>query len=449
MLLAAAGELPSAAVVAQPGGQPKHFWVNLNDGREVSWTVDVTRGGPYLATVAVHGVAGAQVELIVDGQSMSTVPTPDEWNNVSLGPARLTTGERLIQLRFHAPADVAGLAIRSLELIHADELDDLHDRLRRYRQGSEPTLHRLRGSRFGVMVQYGGWSYPRTGATLPADHVEVFDVERFLDQVQSCGATHLIWSLTWWTFALAAPSETVDRVVGHGGLTSERDLIGEIATAAQARGLMFFLYFHPGHDEHRGYNSTEWWRAQEWPDSFHFRGTGNRAMAMTNLCDLMVELGERYGDRLDGWFLDDGMLYHPAPFERLADCMRAGNSARVISYNPWMLPAMTPFQDIDFGEGRRDLDHVVLSGNGLLLSGPGNGLYAHCMEPVQDEWGVHEANQYQPLSDWTGAGLEHLMHKAWEFEVAVTFDLLMWYPGELDPAALTRLAEVAAGSTPA
>jgi hypothetical protein len=30
-------------------------------------------------------------------------------------------------------------------------------------------------------------------------------------------------------------------------------------------------------------------------------------------------------DLLDGWFLDDGMLYHPAPFERLADSLRAGN----------------------------------------------------------------------------------------------------------------------------
>ena len=32
---------------------------------------------------------------------------------------------------------------------------------------------------------------------------------------------------------------------------------------------------------------------------------------------VLTEVGQRYGPRLAGWFLDDGMLYYPAPFERL------------------------------------------------------------------------------------------------------------------------------------
>ncbi len=443
-LVAAAGELEPSATVAEPGGQPKYFWVDLNDSRRIAWTVDVARDGAYLATLAVHGAADARVEVLVDGGLAQSAECPSEWANLALGLLRLRSGERRIELRFHTRGQDTNLSVRSLELIHDDELGEYHQRLADYRQASRPTLDRLRRSGFGLMVQYGRWSYPRTGTRLPSDHVEVFDVERFLDQVQACGATHVIWSLTWWTFDLAAPSRTVDGIVGATGATPERDLVGELASAAHERGLLFFLYFHPGHDAHLGYNSTEWWRAQRWPDTFHRTGTGDRARAMSNLRALLTELGERYADRLDGWFLDDGMLYHPAPFEALADDMRAGNSARLISYNPWILPAVTPFQDLDFGEGRRDLDSVTVAEDGVLLSGPADGLYAHCMEPVQDEWGVHEPDQYQPLSAWSGAGLNRLMAQARPAQVAVTFDLLMWYPGEMDPAALARLTAVKA-----
>jgi len=56
----------------------------------------------------------------------------------------------------------------------------------------------MRGTGYGVMLQYGGWGYPLHGPKKPwSDVVNAFDTEKFARMVdEDMGARWVIWSIT-------------------------------------------------------------------------------------------------------------------------------------------------------------------------------------------------------------------------------------------------------------
>ncbi len=95
------------------------------------------------------------------------------------------------------------------------------------------------------------------------------------------------------------------------------------------------------------------------------------------LDDSITEIGQRYGTNLDGFFFDDGMvLYYPASFEQLHTAARTGNPNRLISWNDYVFPRVTDFQDVWFGEGSHGQSQngsAAAGGNGVFTSGPTKG----------------------------------------------------------------------------
>uniref|UniRef100_UPI00286D65D9 hypothetical protein n=2 Tax=Salinibacterium sp. TaxID=1915057 RepID=UPI00286D65D9 len=227
-------------------------------------------------------------------------------------------------------------SIKSIELVSAAPWAGFQQRVAEFKLASSATRDQFSKSGLGLMFQYGPWSHPSTGANPDIEtHTNAFDVNAFADLVQSTGAGHDIWSVSWWTYQMQAPISSVDAVVGNGARTATRDLIGALADAFHARGIMFMLDYHVGQDEHLGYNSTDFWQAQQWPSSFSSTATGDRSTMFTNWQSIVSEIGNRYGSRLGGWFFDDGLIYYPANFEQLGATARAGNPARLVSWNSW------------------------------------------------------------------------------------------------------------------
>jgi hypothetical protein len=397
VLMAAASEHNSGLkqLYSGAGVYPKHFWfTNWNDKDYLKWTISAPAEADYHVYVKLSSGAAVPLRLSVEGRSTSLAFTTRTigWDRLDAGVIRIPAGtSKLALLRNNT--DSNNVSILSMELIRERDRAAYEKRVTAFRSDTSWLSH----AKYGVMFQAGPWGYPQTGTEHKSleQYANDFDVPRFVATVKSTGAQYVIWSMTWWTYQVCAPIQSVDQIVGNRSRTSSRDLIGEIATALKRENIRFMLYYHCGHDGHLGYNSTDWWQKQQFPAAeFTNRAVGDRSVFFNNWIKVVTEVGKRYGDKLDGWFFDDGLIYYPAPFERLGKAAKAGNPARLIAYNPWVAVRQTDFQDVWMGENYHGEPMFGSAGKGgVFTDGPQKGLLQQCMFTVEQDWGVHAANQ--------------------------------------------------------
>ncbi|HEX5787545.1 MAG TPA: hypothetical protein VFY03_05160, partial [Woeseiaceae bacterium] len=147
---------------------------------------------------------------------------------------------------------------------------------------------------------------------------------------------------------------------------------------------------------------------------------------------------------LDGWFFDDGVVYYPAPFEKLGQAARAGNPNRLISWNAWVSASVTEFQDVMFGEGHHGepvTGSAPAGGDGILTAGPSAGLLEHGMFMTANDWGIHDTDQsvesiVTPVQagEWIAAAAER--------NVPISFTLVMWEDGTVPAQSLELFRRV-------
>lgn len=418
-------------------GNPKHAWLSSFDqGEYLEWDVSLSQGEEFVVTQYLNTAAsGESFKLeVVGGDSLDFTPNSHGWSREEVGSLYIPAGNNTLKLT--RLSNHGGVEIRSLELVGAGDKQARDIRIQSFKSdGTEFTEHR-----YGVMLQYGPWGYPQSGPKKSMEQQTAdFDVSSFVNMIKSTGADYVIWSATWWEFKWSAPIVAVDNIVGHSDLTTDRDLFGEIATALDFEGIDFYLYYHTGQDSHLGYNSTQWWQAQNWPDSYRSSGTGNRDTFFNNWMSVVRDVGERYGELLDGWFFDDGgVVYYPAPFEQLGAAAKAGNPNRLISYNPWVAAHVSDFEDVSFGEECK-VEGAPIGGNGILTSTGDKGVYGHCMHPMENTWGVYHENQVIGSSRYTvdsayASVLDHIDRRS-----PVSFNMMMHEDGSVSPESLAVL----------
>ena len=434
VLMAASGQLTSGLAVNRPTSLPKHFWVDGFSGpdQSVSWTVKSNREAEFHVDLLADAPAGAELTVsVTDGAGSTIVHDESGWAKLDAGVITVPRGESVITVAKTSSGGTA--SIKSIELVASQAWSQFERRVEKFRLAAEPTRVELSQAGLGLMFQYGPWSYPTTGANPDIEtHTDSFDVEAFADMVESTGAGYVIWSVSWWTYQLQAPNRAVDDIVGNGSRTSERDLIGDLAKEFQDRGLMFMLYYHTGQDEHLGYGSTDFWQGQDFPAEFTSTGGGDRSIFLKNWTKIVSELGNRYQGLVDGWFFDDGLIYYPADFEKLGDAARAGNAERLVSWNSWIASRYTDFQDVAFGEEgcftQESEGTPEPGGDGILTAGKNEGLLEHCMERMEQDWGVRAANQ--PIQTLHNAeSLYCAIEPRLERNTPVSLNLMMHYPG--------------------
>jgi len=298
------------------------------------------------------------------------------------------------------------------------------------------------------MFQYGAWGFPAGGG--PAKSLDQqaadFNVPAFISMVQNTGASYVIWSISWWTYHLDAALTSPDSIVSaaggpaNPGLTSTRDLIGDVAAACRGAGIRFMMYYHTGDED------QAWWPYQKWPASFAPTGTGDRSTFFANWTKVVTEIGQRYGTNLDGFFFDDAMvMYYPGSFEQLHAAARSGNPNRLISFNDYVFPRVTDFQDVWFGEGHHGESQsgsAGSGGNGVFTSGPYQGLLQHGMSTLDNDWGVHVQGQVIQSQNISAATLTSWISDAASRRVPVSLDLMMYEDGTVSATDLATLAQV-------
>jgi hypothetical protein len=183
----------------------------------------------------------------------------------------------------------------------------------------------------GLFVHYvfGGWmgNYTALGYQqgYPTDIdqlVNAFDVNTFADQVASMGVEYLIFTAYHANMNVLYPSTRMANWRGPGHATTSRDLLGEICDAMAARNIKTHFYMHidigqdfsPEDRVATGYDLAD-------------RTTWNSFMN-----EIVGEIGERYGSRLEGFWLD-GAYINSTALNGLKAAMRSVNPDLIIVGN--------------------------------------------------------------------------------------------------------------------
>ena len=345
------------------------------------------------------------VELLIDSSSCDAVPTVElrtpcqllharltsafgskpckGFDRVKLGTIRLRAGENHLAISVRDAE--AAVSLYSVELIPSREARTIATRV----EATRSDTGWMRDARYGLQFHWTSQSAPRRGPRLGYQQaVERFDVASFRDIVGESGAGYVILTTSHAEHYFPAPIEAIDSVLPDR--TSDRDLVSEIADELDGIGVRLMLYYHVGHDHWQDPNG--WWTATGWNDAERF---------FSNWRAIIGEVGDRYRERLAGWFFDDGMVYYAvnADFHNLIIAAKAGNPARVICYNPWIYPRFTDFQDFFCGEGYRfltELDYVPTDRSGVFRHGPQEGLQAHTNFILESDWCHHHENSEIP-----------------------------------------------------
>jgi hypothetical protein len=417
------------ALKVQWPDQAARFWVwnwTSNDD-SFTWKVRVPAAGKYSVTLLTENCG----QVLIDCKLPSPPPVKVEvasklgkltytidyrkasattmWNrNEVPGMLDLPAGESEITLRAVAPAGQPfNLALYSMELIKPEAAKALAAEARKLRSSTQWMVD----AKYGLMFTWTAASFPRNGpAKSYADATRDFDVNAFADMVANTGAGFIVFATSWSTYYFPAPIQSWEKVAP--GTTTQRDLIAELADALAKRHIKLMLYYHAG----RPVEGDKWWTGT-------ITRTMDRAAYFKEWEDQMREIGLRYGDKLAGWWFDDGLtFYYPmqAPYQAMTEAAKAGYPERVVGYNSWILPKATDLQDYACGEGdfpdrvpAKDDAELPIGGSGIYLSGPQKGLQATMtLTNEGGNWGHIEKDTPVPAPRYTNAQMIDYIQRA-------------------------------------
>lgn len=330
--------------------------------------------------------------------------------------------------------------------------------------------------KFGLMAHWIPPGLPpRVGARVTDLNTAVngFDLDLFLRQFMETGADWLIFTIGQNTGYYASPNSVLDRLAGPGHC-SRRDLVLEIAQAVKAMGRRFIAYFTY---EVAG-QSAEIKKAFQWTE---VEGTAQEKFQPL-FCEFIAEYARRFGNLLDGWWIDGTFTgeafggvfdYAKIRADLLWSALRAGNPEACAAFNDGSLccgstNVVVPGQDYLAGEtevlingkvrhgGRRGTNAPLLDIATHFRQPPASCLW-HALVPIDCMWG-HGCRgkgwQCLPFTiPATGPGemepplytVSDLQTLVRDFKAAgggVTFNVGIFQEGGLGPKSVDQLAEL-------
>jgi len=354
----------------------------------IAWEIEVPQAGRYGVNVLLNQESPQKVKLEVTSSvgRITGIADPDQprikfWKRLPLdGTVMLPQGKQTLVLRAMnlEGAEPFNLILRSIELVRPEVQQRLHQQA--LAQRADVTW--LQECKFGIMAHWTSEAFPRHGDRLPYEQaVTAFDVDRFASQVAEAGARFVVLVTAHAMQYIPAPIKALDRILP--GRTTSRDLIAELIAALDKRDIKLMLYYHLGS-----------LGDPKWCDVSGFWETDSRRF-FQNWSDIVGEIGQRYGEKLAGWWFDDGTAnyyYRGAPWQKLYQAAKSGWSQRLVGFNAYTWPIPTEFMDYYTGECTDDpagYGWLPRGGNGVYVDGPGAGLPACATNVVEADW-VHD-----------------------------------------------------------
>jgi hypothetical protein len=231
------------------------------------------------------------------------------------------------------------------------------------RESGNPNTDWFRTAGYGVFVHYL-WDLqndPQRVHSLGRQTswdacVREFDVNRFADAMAEAEAGYVIFTTHQRTRYLIAPNATFDRLTGYrpGEACATRDLVEDLYRTLSRKKIPLLLYWTgngPSQDPKAA--AALGWK-QPVPADY-----------VRKWASVVKEYGERYGEKVTGWWVDGCYPFIGYDEEKLgilARALKAGNPRRIIAMNPGVqdrVGAYTPHEDYTCGEQNAFRDQPV------------------------------------------------------------------------------------------
>jgi hypothetical protein len=289
----------------------------------------------------------------------------------------------------------------------------------------------LQKAGYGVFVHYlAGLQNNREqvhslGRETPWDEcVREFDTERFADTMSQVGAGYVIFTVMQIRREMIAPNATFDRITGYrpGEACSTRDLVDDLYQSLSRRKIPLMLYWTgdgPRSDP-KAAPAFGW----QTPVTTPF---------VRKWASVAQEYGERYRDKVAGWWVDGCYRFIGYDDEKLgilAQALKVGNPKRIIALNPGVearVNAYSRHEDYTCGEQNRFSD--------LPVQRFIQGEQWHILSYLSTGW-AHPGTQY------TKQELSEYVFDANQRGGVVSIDVLLFRDGSLDRSQVEMLKAV-------
>jgi hypothetical protein len=131
-----------------------------------------------------------------------------------------------------------------------------------------------------------------------------------------------------------------------------------------------------------------------------------------------------------------------APFNKLTAVARAGNPDRMVSFNPWILPRHTDYEDFAFGEGYQASAKNIT--NGIYTSGKQTGERAFGNFVTESgDWGLRKGDPPPITTTMSQATFNSIALSPKSSMSAVAYNFRMWEDGTQSQTSLDRFKAAA------
>jgi hypothetical protein len=292
------------------------------------------------------------------------------------------------------------------------------------------------GAKYGVFVHYlaGLQNNPEHVTSLGQstswdECVRQFDVEKFADRMHEAGAGYVIITMMQRGRFLIAPNATFDRMTGYqpGEACATRDLVEDLYQALDKRNIALMLYWTgdgPCDDPKAA-------AGMACPADGKVTETFVR-----NWAAVVREYGERYGDKVKGWWTDGCYRfigYDDQKLGILAEGLRAGYPDRIIALNPGVEDRVRSYsrhEDYTTGEQNSFTD--------LPTSRFVDGEQWHILSYLGSTWG-------QPGTCRSKRDLIDYVHAVNAKGGVVSIEVILYRDGDLDRSQLEILKALRPG----
>jgi hypothetical protein len=399
------------------------------------WNVEIERPGDYYVAVGYAcGKPGSRLTLSSGDARITTVTRPikgffnndvfhpiDDFELVPLeGRLKLRRGKNQLALTVSDPQTPDPLAVCWLELTPVDGVKRVAAEVRRARAARSSTDWFVK-SAYGVMFHWTGQSQPRYGAAKPyAEAVRDFPVSSFVDSVRQTGAGHVIFTVSHSNQDCPAPIRSWEKY--HPGRTTDRDLIGELAEGLHQAGVRLILYM----------NLVGAFSPND--DSKQF---------VEKCCDVLEEIGHRYGRKLDGYWFDgwNGAYkrYHDVRQDLVFRACKAGNPDRITAFNFWVLPVCTEWQEYWAGEV---ISPTPIPTSRYIGCGANRSLQSHFLLFLDAPWVHSKPNTEMESPRFPSEKIVDYVDQCAKRQAVVTINLGIYQDGIIGPKALEYMSAV-------